>query len=125
MIYKKIELPDNLRPQAIKFVKDIINTFDRENKLNGLDTMALYLLANNMDVYLQCEEDIRKNGLTVITDRGNTAIAPSVTIMKTTQTQISVLLKELGLTLGSRNKLKAIETVTEESPLAAFIKKNK
>ena len=117
MLYKKIELPDGINPKALKFVKDIINTFDKEGKLNGLDSTALYLLANNLDIYLKCEEDVKENGLTVITDRGNQSISAAVNIMKFTQTQISVLLKELGLTLGSRNKLKAIEQVTEDSPL--------
>ena len=122
MIYKGIELPNDIRDLAYKFVKDIIDNFDENNKLNSLDTFSLYLLANNIDSYLECEEQIKTNGYTQVSDRGNTSLSNYVVLQKTVQTSITVLLKELGLTLGSRNKLKTIETLTEESPLASFMK---
>lgn len=124
MVYKGITIPENLREQALKFIKNIIDTFQKENKLNGLDSMAIYMLANNFNDYLACEEDIKTNGYTIVSDRGNTSLSPYVVMMKTIQSQIAVLLKELGLTLGSRNKLKVVENLVEESPLASFIKQN-
>lgn len=125
MNYKNIELPDNLNNLAYKFVKDIIDNFDENNKLNSLDTLSLYLLANNIDTYLECEEQIKQHGYTITSDRGNESLSGYVVLQKQIQSSITVLLKELGLTLGSRNKLKAVETLTEESPLAAFMKSNK
>lgn len=124
MIYKGILLPDNIREFALNTVKSVIDTFKKENKLNSLDSMSLYILANNFDTYLTCEEHIKEEGYTIQSDRGNTSLSPYVVLMKQVQSQIAVLLKELGLTLGSRNKLKVVENLVEDSPLAAFIKKN-
>lgn len=125
MTYKQIELPNNLRPLTEKFIKDIIDNFDENDKLNSLDTLSLYLLANNIDTYLDCEDEIKKNGYTMTSDRGNTSLSNYVVLQKSIQSSITVLLKELGLTLGSRNKLKVVETMTEESPLAQFMKSSK
>lgn len=125
MTYKGITLPDNIREFALLTVKNVIDTFKKENKLNSLDQLAIYMLANNFNDYLNCEEKIKEEGYTVVSDRGNVAISPYMIMMKTIQSQIAVLLKELGLTLGSRNKLKAVENLVEESPLASFINSNK
>ena len=125
MNYKNIELPNNLSDLTYKFIKDIIDNFDENNKLNSLDTLSLYLLAGNIDTYLECEQHIKENGYTITSDRGNESLSGYVILQKQIQTSITVLLKELGLTLGSRNKLKVVESITEESPLAAFIRANK
>lgn len=125
MTYKKIELPNGLRPLTEKFIKGIINTFDKEDKLNSLDNLSLYLLANNVNTYLDCEEHIAENGYTITSDRGNESLSGYVVLQKQVQSSITVLLKELGLTLGSRDKLKLIQNVTEESPLMQFINDSK
>lgn len=122
MKYKGIELPDGLRELTYQFIQGIIETFDEENKLNKLDSLSLYLLAGNVNQFLDCEEDIKINGLTRISDRGNESLSPYVIQQKTVQNSILTLLKELGLTLGSRTKIKVIET-DENNPFLDFLKK--
>lgn len=123
--YKKITLPDNLHPLALKFVKGIINTFDTENKLNSLDEMTFYLLASWLNTFLVCSDKVDAEGMTIVTPRGVTSLSPYATQMKVAQSHLSVLAKEMGLSLGSRGKIKAVSNLTEESPLAAFIKGSK
>lgn len=123
--YKKIELPDGLRQQTMKFIKAVINQFDTENKLSGLDSMCFYLLAQWLDNFFYCSEKIAEDGMVITTPRGITMLSPYATEQKVAQSHINTLLKELGLTLSSRGKIKAISTVTEESPLATFIRSNK
>lgn len=123
--YKKIDLPDGLRPQTLKFVKGVINQFDNDNKLSGLDSMCFYLLAQWLDNFFLCTERIAENGMTVTTPRGITMLSPYATEQKVAQSHINTLLKELGLTLSSRGKIKAVSAVTEDSPLASFIKQSK
>ena len=122
MNYKNIQLPDDLREKTVDFMKSIIDAFDLENKLNKLDTLSLYILAGNVDMFLECEEDIKINGMVVVSDRGNKSLSPYVLQQKQTQNSIMSLLKELGLTLYSRGKMKVIET-TDDSPLMDFLKK--
>lgn len=122
MKYKKIELPDHLHPTALKFVKSIINTFDDENKLNALDEMVFYTLASWLSTFITCSERVDAEGMTVTTPRGITQLSPYATQMKIAQSHLNVLAKEMGLSLGSRGKIKAVSTMTEDSPLASFLK---
>lgn len=125
MKYKNILLPDELRPLTYQFVKSVIDTFKTENKLSALDNLSFYLLANNVDGYLLCQEHITAEGLTIESDRGNTSLSPYVVQQKVYHTSITTILREMGLTLGSRSKLKVIQNETEESPLASFIRGSK
>lgn len=122
MNYKNIQLPDDLREKTVDFMKSIIDAFDLENKLNKLDTLSLYILAGNVDMFLECEEDIKLNGMTVVSDRGNKSLSPYVLQQKQTQNSIMSLLKELGLTLYSRGKMKVIEN-TDDSPIMDLLRK--
>lgn len=123
--YRKIEIPDNLHPLALKFVKQIINTFDEENKLNSLDEMVFFTLASWLSTFIKCSERVDEEGLTIVSPRGQVTLSPYATQMKVAQSHLNTLAKEMGLSLGSRGKIKAVSNMTEESPLAAFIKGNK
>lgn len=125
MTHKKIELPDGLRELTYKFVKGVIDKFAKENKLDALDGMTFYLLAQWFDVVLDCSEHISEEGITITTSRGAVQLNPYCTERKTAQSHINTLLKEMGLSLGSRGKIKAVANITEDSPLAAFLKNGK
>lgn len=125
MEVKGITLPDGLKDLTVRFMEGIIETFDKENKLNSLDTLSLYLLADNFDIYLECADNIRKNGLVQISDRGNTSLSPFAVQQKQVQNSILSLLKELGLTLGSRTKIKVIDNTDENNPLLNFLKNDR
>ena len=122
IIIKNVRLPSGISKLTISFIESIIDQFEDEKKLNKLDDLSIYLLASNLDIYLQCEEEIRKNGLTITTDRGNETLSPFAAQMKVAYTAVMNLLKELGLTLGSRSKIKAISEAPEESPLLKLLK---
>lgn len=123
MKYKSITLPDGLKDLTYHFMKGIINTFDKEKKLNNLDALSLYLLAGNVNSYLECEEKIVENGMVIISDRGNESLSPYAIQQQKLQSSIITILKEMGLTLGSRSKIKAIDSNDEVSPLLAFLNK--
>lgn len=121
MKIKGVIIPDGLRDLTYQFIKGIINVFDKEQKLNSLDSLSLYILAGNFDNYLECEEQIKKNGLVTISDRGNESLSPYAIQQQKLQSSIITILKEMGLTLGSRSKIKAIDSNDETSPLLAFL----
>lgn len=121
MKYKTIELPDGLKEITYKFIKDVIDNFKKENKLNSLDTIALYMLANSIDTYIECEQQLKANGLVIISDRGNQSLSPFAIQQKVVQSQIQVLLTSMGLTLGSRSKLKFLDNQEEATPFEKFL----
>lgn len=116
MLYKNVKLPDNLKDETIGFMKNIIDIFEEQNRLNQLDVLSLYILAGNVDMFLICEEHIKSEGMTVTSDRGNSSLSPYVILQKQVQNSILSLLKETGLTTYSRSKLKMIDS-EEKSPL--------
>lgn len=119
--YKTIELPDGLKDITYKFIKDVIDNFKKENKLNSLDTIALYMLANSIDTYIECEQQLKANGLVILSDRGNQSLSPYAVQQKVVQSQIQVLLQQMGLTLGSRSKLKFMDNQEETTPFEKFL----
>lgn len=119
---KGILLPSGIKLKTINYITSIIESFDTEGKLNSLDNVSMYLLASQLDQYFQCEEQIRKHGLVTISDRGNQSLSPYAQQQKTLMSSIISLLKELGLTLGSRNKMKLLEGSDGDSPLLQFLK---
>ena len=123
MKIKGVIIPDGLRDLTYQFIKGIINVFDKEQKLNSLDSLSLYILAGNFDNYLECEEQIKKNGLVTVSDRCNESLSPYAIQQQKLQSSIITILKEMGLTLGSRSKIKAIDSNDEVSPLLAFLNK--
>lgn len=120
--YKGINLPKGLKKDTFNFISGIIDTFEDEGKLNSLDSLSIYLLASNVDTYLECEKQLRKHGYTTVSDRGNINPNVYVGIQKQAMSAILSLLKELGLTLGSRSKIKVLDSADEDSPLMKFLK---
>lgn len=121
MEYLGIKLPEGMKPAAYEFMKDILDRLKDDDKLHKLDAMTLYMLGGNINSYLECEEAIMKEGIIVISDRSNQSLSPYVLLQKQVQGQITVLLKEMGLTLGSRTRLKLPEK-EEESKLSMLMK---
>lgn len=121
MKIKGITLPDNLGSMATEFMKSIITRLDKEGRLDNLDQLSLFMLASNINKFIMCENEF--NGrLTTDSARGNETVNAVLTYQKQIQGNIAVLLKEMGLTLGSRSKMKSPEQGAEESPLLTAVK---
>lgn len=124
MIYKEINLPDELLSDTQRYIYNIIDALTENKKINCLDEGALYMLAENYNNFLKCREIVNKEGFTFTSDRGNIAIHPAVKIMKDSQMLCVNLMKEIGLTLKSRKSLDVMSMETEDSPLVQFMKEN-
>lgn len=116
MKIKGIRLPEDISETARDFMAEIIETLEERGRLDKLDGFSLYSLAGNIDKYLACEDEWN-GSITSKTARDTSQINPVLTYQKQLQGVIGVQLKEMGLTLGSRNKIKGAET-DEETPLS-------
>lgn len=114
MEIKGITVPDGMNPLAVKFMEGILGQFETEGKLNGLDSWGLYMLASNINRFLECEKETQ---IVTTNGRGSDTINPVLTYQKQIQGNITVLLKEMGLTLGSRSKMKTPEAEEDASPV--------
>ena len=87
---------------------------------NEQDKHTLGMLADYIDLYIQCNRAIAEEGLIAEQNGGTTRGAnPHITIRYNTMTTILKLMNELGLTPKSRL---AAGKVEDESPIARFLK---
>lgn len=119
---QKEVIPPFVCKEARSYVQDVIKSLEENNLLEEVDSTSLKMLAINYDQFLRATKQINKDGLTLISDRGNVVAHPLIKVAKDAQTMAMKIMQEFGLMLKSRTKISAIQTMSEESPLDAFFK---
>ena len=121
---EKFEISENLADEAKAYIKDVLFMLEQNGIMEDVDEAAIQMLAYNYSTFIKASKIVEEQGLTVTSDRGNIAEHPAVKIARDAQTSALKVMSEFGLTAKSRSKLPKLST-TEDSPLEAFIKKNK
>ncbi len=118
-------LPESLAPETERFIKAIINDLKAKERLDKIDNAALYILAQACNTYMEANQILKDEGLIFISDRQNKSIHPAFKIARDSEKTILAIIGEYGGTLRSRQKLKELDTMVEDSPLAEFLKSAK
>ena len=93
--------------------------------MDKVDNAALSMLARNYSTFIKASKQLEKDGLTVISDRGNLTAHPLIKVAKDAQIQAMKVMVEFGLTAKARTKLSKMEKPEEDSPFEKFIKEGK
>lgn len=72
--------------------------------------LPIYLLENNVELFLKSQEEIKKLGLSVLDRNGNVKPNPFIKVANDAQIQILKLLTQFGLTAYSLSKLNIAQT---------------
>lgn len=122
MEYRKILLPDNLSPEATRYIKKVIDALKSNDNLNTVDEGAIFILASSYNQYIEATSRVNNEGLTVV-GRGDTLVAhPCVRIAKDNKSVCLSIMQQFGLTLKARKKLDSVDTNEPDSPLSEFMK---
>ena len=121
---KKILLPSELTDEAKRFITTIIDNLKEHDRLETIDTASLYILAKACNTYIEANQILKDEGLIFISDRQNKSIHPAFKIARDSEKTILALLESYGATLRSRQKLKELDDIVEDSPLVQFIKES-
>lgn len=122
----KFIIPLDIEDEAKNYIQDVLKMLEENGVMEDVDTAALTMLCRNYSMFIKASKQIEKDGLTVVSDRGNLSPHPAIKIAKDAQTQAMKVMVEFGLTAKARTKLPKLEANTgTESPLEAFIKSNK
>lgn len=122
----KFSIPADIEDEAKNYIQDVLKMLEENGVMEDVDTAALTMLARNYSMFIKASKQLEKDGLTVVSDRGNLSPHPAIKIAKDAQTQAMKVMVEFGLTAKARTKLPKLEANTgTESPLEAFIKSNK
>lgn len=123
MEYKKILLPDNLSKETERYIKKVIDSLKKSDKLNVIDEGILYILAESHNQYINATNRINEEGLTIAGSRNTIVVHPCVRVAKDNKATCLSIMNEMGLTIKSRSKMNLMEN-EEESPLTQFLKNN-
>lgn len=122
----KFNIPADIESEAKTYIQDVLEMLKSNGVMEDVDTAALTMLARNYSMFIKASKQIEKDGLTVISDRGNLSPHPAIKIAKDAQTQAMKVMAEFGLIAKARTKLPKLDANTgADSPLESFIKNNK
>lgn len=82
----KFKIPNDIESEAKKYITDVCDMLETNGLMENVDTAALTMLARNYSMFIKASKQLEKDGLTVVSDRGNMAPHPAIKIAKDAQT---------------------------------------
>lgn len=120
------KIPTDIEKEAKDYMKDVILMLEDNSLMKNVDNAALTMLARNYSMFIKASKQLEKDGLTVVSDRGNIAPHPAIKIAKDAQIQAMKVMEKFGLTAKDRTKIAKLNSVDKElSPLEQFVKNSK
>ena len=122
----KFKIPSDIEKEAKDYMKDVILMLEDNSLMKNVDNAALTMLARNYSMFIKASKQLEKDGLTVVSDRGNIAQHPAIKIAKDAQIQAMKVMEKFGLTAKDRTKIAKLNSGDKElSPLEQFVKNSK
>lgn len=122
----KFKIPTDIEKEAKDYMKDVILMLEDNSLMKNVDNAALTMLARNYSMFIKASKQLEKDGLTVVSDRGNIAPHPAIKIAKDAQIQAMKVMEKFGLTAKDRTKIAKLNSGDNElSPLEQFVKNSK
>lgn len=122
----KFKIPTDIEKEAKDYMKDVILMLEDNSLMKNVDNAALTMLARNYSMFIKASKQLEKDGLTVVSDRGNIAPHPAIKIAKDAQIQAMKVMEKFGLTAKDRTKIAKLNSGDKELlPLEQFIKNSK
>lgn len=120
------KIPTDIEKEAKDYMKDVILMLEDNSLMKNVDNAALTMLARNYSMFIKASKQLEKDGLTVVSDRGNIAPHPAIKIAKDAQIQAMKVMEKFGLTAKDRTKIAKLNSGNQElSPLEQFVKNSK
>ena len=120
------KIPTDIEKEDKDYMKDVILMLEDNSLMKDVDNAALTMLARNYSMFIKASKQLEKDGLTVVSDRGNIAPHPAIKIAKDAQIQAMKVMEKFGLTAKDRTKIAKLNSGDKElSPLEQFVKNSK
>lgn len=120
------KIPTDIEKEAKNYMTNVVNMLEDNGLMQDVDNAALTMLARNYSMFIKASKQLEKDGLTVVSDRGNIAPHPAIKIAKDAQIQAMKVMEKFGLTAKDRTKIaKLSDNRKELSPLEQFVKDSK
>lgn len=111
----KFAYPATLRHKETKqVIGSIIEAILAQRPLTAEDMPQLHRMATSYDLYLRAEEDVDKEGITMINKKGETVTHPSVNISLKCWATFMAIAREYGFTPKSKAQMTAHKPAVAE-----------
>lgn len=120
----KIKIDDACAPETKLFMKAVFTKL--KDISEPCDIGSLNMLMLSYDMYIKASKDLLKDGPILSDRQGNKKINPAVSLTKSYWTQVATFMREMGLTIKSREKIKSLTPeVDPENDLLGFLNSKK
>lgn len=120
MSKKLIKIDPNCCDSCKKFMRAVLSRL--ETAAEPCDMGALHMLMVSYDMYCKASEQLIREGPVVEDRRGNKTPHPAIALTKSYWTQVLTCMRELGLTIRSRERIKALTPpVSKDNRLYEFL----
>lgn len=118
---KGFKIDPLVTPETRQFMKAVLAKLEQFTE--PCDVGSLYMLMMSYDMYIKASKMLLQDG-PVLTERsGKRTVHPAVGLTKSYWTQVATYMRELGLTLKSRERINAFTPpVDDDNPLVQFLK---
>ena len=118
------KIPTDIEKEAKNYMTNVVNMLEDNGLMQDVDNAALTMLARNYSMFIKASKQLEKDGLTVVSDRGNIAPHPAIKIAKDAQTQAMKVMEKFGLTAKDRTKIAKLSDNSKElSPTRTVCKR--
>ena len=114
MAKKIFKTPDWARPETTAYMRQITSQLKELGLYEGADEGGLTMILMSYDAMLAAHEEMRKTGMFSSNKMGMRVPSAAFSVVMQTQTQLTKLLREYGLTSKARASLKRLEEISGE-----------
>lgn len=107
-----------LSEKTKRYIEVIEKQLSDSGILEDADRENLQFLAEAVELYHRGLEELENSGLTVTDQKGRVVANPAFSIVRSSQSTITALLKELSISARQRRMMVKDNMVSEESPLS-------
>lgn len=114
MVRRTFKIPGWARPETAAYMRQITTQLKALGLLEGADEGGLTMICMSYDAMLAAHAEMRETGMFDVNKQGVAVPSAAFSIVMQTQTQLTKLLREYGLTSKARASLKRLEDIGGE-----------
>ena len=109
-------------PLIAEYMERVLEQIKASGKDKPSDIIAMDILANDLQMWYQANEEVKQFGITFLNDKGRRTKNPAIDVANSSLRRAIGIMQDYGLTALSRKKLEKGEVQDEEhSPLEEFL----
>lgn len=113
---------EGITPDTARFMRAVGKRLDGAGVIDDVDEGGLRMLMMSYDMYIKASAALMRHGPILYDKRGRMSVNPAEKLAKTYYAQVLAFMREYGLTIRSRERIKALApSEDDQSELYKFL----